>query len=502
MLSRLLSAVLLMVALIVGYLLGNGPASDWVVDVLNMLSIQWNQARLGRSGNGVAPLLVAGFLFGQGIYLSLRQLITRFASVRRKRSDHLATWDRGVQLGSRFGLHQYLKKCSIWATEDPTARIPSIAFFKLRGLNELNDRLGPSVGTLVLRRIAAELRAASSTGTASALERWFLHHTPGSATDLTTAIPPVRFPARWSGATFALAFRDLEALQTVSIVRAISDWIRLEISTIDETVRPTLSVAVSIGSPGVTAKGLIAPVRQTLASTSDSTLTVMLDPTDVRALSIAQLGGIDVKHTPMAISQEDAKGSDESDSDFSLTRSLSWGRTWGLPFACLAGAILLLNLTGHASQIQTSFPWPENLTELQIVDPSGPKTIRLTRTHLPDQATSEWALSDVLLIQGNIKDGSYALCQIHVAVRNNSKHSYFVSPYDFTAIDKSGSKLVFDPQRALRIANGLTGKWLAPGESISGWLPIIRRDAEIAGLVFWPDRDNHIVIGPSSEASR
>jgi hypothetical protein len=173
-------------------------------------------------------------------------------------------------------------------------------------------------------------------------------------------------------------------------------------------------------------------------------------------------------------------------------------RTWGPALACILAALVWMRVTGNKAPVQVSmFPWPATLDQVQVVENNGPKAIHLLRTTLPSQDSPNWSLSDVQLLQGDPADGFFPTCQVHVTVRNNSRHTYYVSAFDFSAIDAAGRKTEFDPQRMMRFEQGIVGRWVEPGDSISGWLLMFRKAAPITTILFEPDRATRMQLNSS-----
>ena len=192
----------------------------------------------------------------------------------------------------RFGLYRYLEHCAKWATEDPTTRTQSLALFKIRGLGALNDEMGSMAATQLLQRIAVELRLASLPDAASRLEHWRVQYLPRPLIPSGRGMPFPRYPARWSGSTFALAFRELDAAQAISITRDLAAWIRSELTALKARHTMTLSAGIAVGNANVTARALAAAAIESLASETDALVTVAYDSTDLRGEAIAQMTGI------------------------------------------------------------------------------------------------------------------------------------------------------------------------------------------------------------------
>ena len=494
MLFRLRQFLLFSLAASIGYFIGNGPFAEWVIDSYHMLMCDWGIWRMARSPNDSSlPLLIAGFLLGQGIYLFVRRVRANIEPMRARKAERIAAWDPALLLATRFGLHRYLEQCVLWAAEDPTSRTQSLALFKIRGLGKLNERQGTLVTTQLLRRIAVELRAESLPESASRLQRWFVRYLPRPQANNPHAVPPARYPARWSGATFALAFRELDAAQAVSISREMAAWIRGEIAALGSPEKLELVSAIAIGIPSVSSRGLAAAATQGLQIETTSLITVVHDPSDVRANIISQMS--DVAHQGVEMIR---RGASEEAASISLTfgrRCQIWLKMWGTALGCVVAALLTLFTPGVTGSIQVgAFFWPDNLDSVQVVDRQGPRTVRLVRSQAEVKSSGGWQLSDTRIIQGDPADTSFSPCQIHVTVTNFARHSYYVSAYDFEAVDGKGRHLTFDPRSMARFAQGLTGRWLDTGESWSAWLRISRLDAPISEVVFEPDKETRIAV--------
>jgi GGDEF domain-containing protein len=476
----------LLLAAVVGFLLGNGPFSEWVEDVYHMLAVAWRGERLSRGSNGFLSLLVAGYLLGQGVYLLGRQVAVRLGPARIKQAERIASWDPSLRLGTRFGLHRYLENCVRWAAEDPTARTQSLALFKVRGIGYLNDAQGTLAATRLLQSIASDIRGATLPEASSGLKRWLTHFLPRPVDTSSGATMPPRYAARWTGSTFALAFRELDAVQAVTIAREVAAWIRSELDSRALPDQLSISASIAIGTPSVTARGLAAAAVQGIREKRGALITVVHDPNDVRSTVIGQMSDVDHFSISMDHWAADPTLASATKEASDLT---SWLRRWGPSMGCIVGAIVWLQVTGSKVPLTTSnFAWPDSLDQVQVVDTNGPKTIRLQRRSLPPQSSSTWDLTDIRIVQGNPADGPFPTCMVHVTVRNRSQHKFYLSAFDFSAIDATGKIFQFDPQRMLRFEHGISGRWLKPDEVTSGWLLMYRRDAPITTLLFEPDR--------------
>lgn len=496
MFRRLRLSLWFLFAATVGYLVGSGPFADWVEDVYHMVELAWRNERLSRGSNGALPMLVAGYLIGQGIYLAIRQYIRRIGPAKVRNSERTAAWDPSLHIGTRFGLHRYLEQCVRWAAEDPTARTHSLALFKLRGLGELNEKCGTYPTTQLLQRIATDLRLAAVPDSISKIRRVFARYFPRPIEPQLSGLAAARYPARWSGGTFALAFRELDAVQAVGMAREVATWIAGELNELSTSSKPRLSAAIAIGIPNVTARGLTKAAVQALDKQTDSAIVVVHDPADVRADIVAQMS--DVDRMSIAMDRREPEIGTELAGTGVRAQFMLWLRSWGPAVGCMVGALLWLQVTGgRAAALALPRAWPDNLTEVQVVTPSGARTVHLVRQMFVGQSSAGWTI-DGFIVQGNPAEGRYTFFQIHVTVTNHTKHPYFVSVDDFLALDSDSRSFQFNPDRMLQFEEGITGRWLGPGESFSGWLAAHRDNAPINRLIFEPTRNSRLVLETST----
>ena len=494
MLPRIRLAFLVVAATVIGYALGSSQGGGVVTDFSHMVGLAWNHERLVRSGStgGVPALLVSGFLIGQGLFLLARRFFGRIGANRAKRMEELATWDPAVQLSTRFGLHLYLEQCARWSAEDPTTRLQSLALFKVRGLGTLNGKRRTLVATELLQRIATELRLASLPDGTSTIRRLLVQYFPGPQSRWRTRVPQARVSARWSGATFALAFRELDATQVTTIARGVTSWIRRELASIQEGAELSVVTSVAIGTAGVYGRELAQVATRAIDGAVGEDVVIAIDEGDSRGKAIEGQSGVTVRRIAMHQSETESPGS--LDPVYFMERLVVWLRLWGPGGTCLLGALVVLGFSGGKALPNPVFPWPESLGQLQIVDRNGPRTVNIVRQLLTPTETAFWRISDAVVVQGNPRDGAYSFCQIRLTLTNRSNRTTYVSVYDFTAIDTAGRKWEIDPTRALRVDKGITGRWLNPGESWTGWLIVARGEKAITGLLFEPDPSTSIQL--------
>jgi hypothetical protein len=128
------------------------------------------------------------------------------------------------------------------------------------------------------------------------------------------------------------------------------------------------------------------------------------------------------------------------------------------------------------------------------VDSSGTRTVRLERTVLPNAYSSAFKLLNPRIIQAHESDKRYQLVQVQITVENTSAQTQYVCFSDFQAIDASQHRITPEPERMIRVANGLIGRWLQPGERWTGWLFLRRMNEPIIGIEFQPDRFNSLRV--------
>jgi len=312
-----------------------------------------------------------------------------------------------------------------------------------------------------------------------------------------TGLVSPRYAARWTGSTFALAFRELDAVQAVSISREVAGWISGELAKQQSAAGLILCSSIAIGIPCVTARGLAAAAVRPLNDKSDSAITVVHDAADVRTNVLGTMSNVAHLSINMERRDQDPSLNPTPSGIGQFLQNLL--RDWGFGFACIFGAVLLMYLTGSkGAPLAKSYAWPPNFTEVELVDSTGVHTVHLVRHAFTAQSSANWSLSDVTMAQGNPADGFFAPVQIHLTITNRSEHRYYVGASDFAAIDANGHRFEFDPQRMLHFDQGITGRWLSPGDSWSGGMIISRGIAPIEKIVFQPDRVTRIELSSSN----
>jgi GGDEF domain-containing protein len=492
MLSRLRQAVGPIVAFAIGYLLGGGPVALFLHDLFKMLGVEWSRYQAAGGAGGNFPILIAGFFLGQGLFLLARGVIKALAPARVRYVEEVASWEPGLLLASRFGVQRYLAGCVKWANEDPSARTQSLVFFRIRGLAKLNEALGTLAVTNLLRQIAGELRAAALPDAASKLSRVLAKYAPRRVAIRVGRIPASRCAARWSGAVFALAFRELQPHEVIAVAQDLAAWIRGELAALgDES--SGLSVGIGIGSPRGSARDVAGAAHAALAAVDGDTTTVAHDPGDARSGILSQIPH--VHHIEFSMSAEDAYGLPPSAAETTFRElMLVWLKRWGPAFGCLAVTPLVLMIRSPRGPLGPAyFPWPDQLKEVPLLGESGASQVKLVRTMLSVASSASWTLSNGKLVQPEAGSQLLRACQVRLTVANVSNSPRYVSGADFWLRDSAGREGRVEMQRQVRLAEGLSGKWLAPGESWSGWLVHTRGDAPVTGVVFRPDSVTRVV---------
>lgn len=493
---RFRQVFLILLATGVGYALGGSPFGNWLLDCWHMLQVRWLIERTTRSGAGAVPLLVAGFLLGQGLYLLVRRIIGDFETARARSAERVAEWEPALQLATRFGLHRYLGQCVAWAAEDPTARTQCLALFKLKGLGSLNDRLGTLATTRLLQRVAMAARQAAVPVPAPYIQRWLAQYFPRPTSVKLNHTPAPRYAARWSGATFAIAFRELDAIQAVSVARDLASFIQHELAEFEDAVQLTVSAGIAVGIPGASARGLVkaavAALEHCPPEQSNALVTAVHDPSDVRTPNLQQMSGVFAHGSSMERRDPNADALDAPAP--TNTQAIDWARRWGPSLGCILAALVILIVSAPASAIKVgSYPWPDTLDGVQVYDERGSRTVPLVRTQLAPVSALGWTLSDVMIVQPTPGEAAVNLVEIRVRITNGTPASRYVSALNFSVTDANKKTLSLAPQQMLRMSQGITGKWLKPGETWSGWLRTTRT-APITELVFEPGSGIRLIL--------
>jgi GGDEF domain-containing protein len=473
-----------LLALGIGYALASGVVTETLTDLYHMVAMALNAYRLRAGSGGTVWLLVAGFLLGQGIVLMMRRLVLTLLPKTILWMEDDAAWDPALLLATRFGLQQYLRGSVEWAAQTSPESTQSIALLKISGLGRLNDGRGTRVATELLHDIAAQVRLAALPSTASRLSSLLTQHLPRRYRLHTT--PEPRCAARWSGSTFALAFRGMEVNQAMGIVRELAAGIRSDLAELDEGLE--LRVAFAMGPVGTSARAVLGAASAAIEAADAKAITVAVDPKDGRVPLLATVQDVRTLETEMERSLLDSREKVAPEAS-GLRATL---RAWGPVVACFGGVPIVMALGGGSGEIEKVYPWPPDLTTLPSVNASGTSMVRIVRQDLPGVSSADWEISGSMT---QAEPGQHRILgvEFHLAVTNRSKSGQYVSVYDFTALDASGKELEFVPRRVMRMPEPLDAKWLQPGETWSGWLSINRKEEPVRGIVFRPDRRTQLI---------
>lgn len=490
MLNRLRRIFWFVLALGIGYALASGVVAETLTDLYHMTALALHAYRLSSGSSGTVWLLVSGFLLGQGIVLVVRRLLLVLLPRTTLWAEEDAAWDASLLLTSRFGLERYLGQCASWAAQTNPENTQSIALLKISGLGKLNETRGTQTATELLQDIAARVRVAALPATASRLSSLLTRHLPRRFR-LRGGTPEPRCAARWSGSTFALAFRGMEVNQAMGIARQLASGIRWELAELDEDVELELHVAFAMGAPGVSTRALLAAADVAIEAADGKGLAVAVDPSDSRSSLIATVQDVRIVGAQMERGLPSPQA--QTGQEHSGFRAIVRG--WAPVVACFAGVPIVMAL-GGGGEIEKVHPWPSDLTSLSSVSASGSSTVHLVRQELRPASTADWEISKGTMTQAEPGTHNIPGVEFQLSLTNHSKSRRYVSVYDFSVIDTSGQVLEFSPRRVMRMPEPLDGKWLDAGESWAGWLSIARKGDPVRALVFRPDSRTQLMIEP------
>jgi hypothetical protein len=241
-------------------------------------------------------------------------------------------------------------------------------------------------------------------------------------------------------------------------------------------------------------RGVEGAASAALNAADANTIAVAHDPGEARAGLLSEIG--DVRHVEFAIDRDGSDRGlvprDEASARDSVKR---WLKAWGPALGCLAGTVVLLRISSPPGPPRiVVFPWPDHLTKMPVMTAAGPSNVKLVRSALSTESTAGWRVSGRKLVQPDPAEQSYRACQVEVDVTNLSGTARYVGAQDFSLLDTTGREWRVEPRLVVRLANGLGGKWVGPGETWSGWLQQARGDAPVTGLVFAPDGATRIAL--------
>jgi GGDEF domain-containing protein len=488
-LRRLLGFLL---AAAIGYALASTVVTGVVGDLYHMAAVYLTGYRLRAGAGGTIWILLAGFLLGQAVVLTARRLLVSLAPKATEWAEEAAGWDSALLLPTRFGVQRFLNACAKWAARESSESTQSIALLKIMGLGKLNDARGTRVATELLQRVASELRATALPTDASKLSKLLARHLPPRFALDDSSAPKVRCAARWSGSTFALAFRGLEVHAAFIVIRELAAWIRAELAAVGPDAGLELRVAFVMAPQGASARSVVDAAGVALSAADNVNLTVAVEPKDGRAplfATVADLRRVDVPMAPVELPP-----STPDKPAVSRPRLAAFVRGWGPVLACVLGVPLVMAIGAGKSDFERGFPWPLDLKSVPVVDATGTSQVNLVHQNLKEESADGWKVSNALMTQAEPGNAKVKKVEFRVDVTNLSTSARYVSMFDFVAIDAAGNEYDFNLSRVMKYAQPLDGRWLDPGETWQGWMFQVRKDAPMVGLVFRPSDQTRLVL--------
>lgn len=490
MLIRLRRILGFVLAAAIGFVLANGFVANFFSDVTHMGIVALGAYR-ARSGSGSTLwILVAGILLGQAGVLTTRRVIARLAVKSREWDELTASWDAGLHLPTRFGMQRYLDACVSWAAQGTTESAQSVVLFKLSGIGALNEKRGSRVATELFHEIARELRISTLPSNSSRFSFVLARHWPRRFNLDEGKTPVARCAARWTGSTFALAFRGLEVHHAFAVVRELTTWLRSELATAGADSGLELKVAFVMAPFGTSARSIVNAAGVVLAVADVFGITVGVDPNDGRASLLAAVP--DLRRVDVAMDHPDSSVQ-AMPKQPARSRLGAWVRGWGPIGVCLAGVPAIMAIGAGKSDLERQAPWAPDITSVPVRDGLGSSETKLVRHHLTEETSSDWKLSAGKLTQGDPNSQTVRQVEVYLEVTNLSKFRRYVSFYDFSAVDADGNELEFPSRRVMKLDKPLDGRWLARGEKLSGWMSVWRGEKPVTAIVFRPFGSAHML---------
>lgn len=497
MLIRLRRILWFLLAVAIGSALASSVAIGAIGDLAHMAAVYLTGYRLRAGTGGTIWILLAGFLLGQAVVLTVRRSIGALTPKATKWAEEDASWDSALLLPSQFGVQRFLDFCAKWAARESPDSTQSLVLLKITGIDRLNDTRGTSVSTELLQQVARKLRLSALPAKSPKLAKLLAQYLPRPLVLDETSAPMFRCPARWSGSTFALAFRGLEVHDALIVVRDLAAKIRAELAALGPEAGLELRVAFAMGPKGTSVRSIVDAAVMALKAADTALLTVAVDPKDGRVpllATVADVRKIDVPMAPLVLPPATPT---PGKSALGRPRLATWLRGWGPVLLCLAGVPTVMAMGAGKSDFDRAFPWPPDLQSLPILDGTGTSQVRLVHQRLKDEAADGWKLSGALMTQAEPESQKVRKVEFRVEVTNQSKSSRYVSLFDFVALDAAGNELEFALNRVMKYAQPLDGRWLDPGESWSGWMFVVRNNAPVSALVFNPGGQTRLVLRPA-----
>jgi GGDEF domain-containing protein len=480
-----------------GLTLAIGPMPDLAEDCWRDLQVSWYQYRLNSGSAGTIYIMVAGFLLGQGLFLSCRQLWRGLLrSVRGRFAMIDAARDLATTLPSKFALRYFLDRSIGWARGDPSTRHVSLALVRLRGLGRVNKLSGVLQGTELLRTLAREVLDASIPPTIMGVRRWWSRWRLRPRVILYSGSPPSRCPSRWSGSTFAIAFRGVDARKAYFVVRDLTSALQELARTLQPKAEMSAIGALALLGGTATSNDLGQGAETALRAASEpGTVVVAHEPNDGGTAMLDEFKDlqrvlIEVKSDSGVVVEEEPEGPSVG------ARVGRWLKGWGVALACLGAVPIVVMIGNQGGGPKLIYPWPENLKAVPTLDAAGVRSVRVLRSEARAQSDGVWRVDEARLVQLelNANHPSVGFAQVHLTITNRSSVAQHLTIFDITAIDEYGRVLRVDPKGSLRFERALGARTLGPGERWSGWLSFIRRDALVKSLIVQPARGSRLYL--------
>jgi len=485
----------LLAAFALGLALAVGSGPDIAEDLWRDLQVSWYRYRLTSGSSGAIYIMVAGFLLGQGLFLTGRQL---WRGVLRTMRGHFAMLDAARDLAtglpSKFALRSFIDRTIGWARSDPSTRHVSLGLVRLRGLGRVNKLAGVLRGTELLRTLAREVLEAAIPPTVTGLRRLWARLRLGPRVILFSSSPPSRCPARWSGSTFAIGFRGVDARKAYFVVRdlttALQEIARSAYPKSELTARGALAI---LGGKAV-ASDLAQGVETALGAAKDGSVVVAHEAADGSAAMLEEFK--DLQHVPLTVDSSTAEVHEEEERPSVGAIVAGWLRGWGIALACLGAVPLVLMIGDKGGEPATIFPWPDNLKEVPTYDSKGVSSVRLLRSSARPLSDGTWQVEEAQAVQlePTAAHASAGIVQVRLTISNRSSSAQHLTMFDITVLDDQGRQIRAEPKYSLRYEQPLGARTLGPGERWSGWLSFRRRDATIKALVVQPRRGSRLYL--------
>jgi GGDEF domain-containing protein len=483
-----------------GLVLSSGTFPDFVQDVVNDLRVTWHLYRLSAGATGTLYLMVSGYLLGQGSFLTVRQLWTRVLRPLRSRWGEVdAARDFSTGLPSRFALATFLEKSVKWAEPEASTRHVAVALFHLNGLERLNEFAGTNIGTELLYRISKEIRNGSVPELVTGVRRMLARAQITPSSILNAATPPSRCPGRWSGATFAIAYRGVESRRTVFLAQDMLRHLDAMVREVNPEAELSMTGSLVLFSLGATVRDMADAAEKALEVVAGpGGLIVAHGPGEGSASMLEEFK--ELPRFPLTLSAKNLRvrpAVDDEEETF-IKKFTAWGKAWGLAVACLAAVPVILYVGDRGELIRPSFPWPADVTAVPSLGAKGVQSVAIVRNTAAAVSDGTWMVDDATIAQMDATAVRGAVVQVHLSVTNRSPLPQHFTMFDISVLDDDGKQLKLDPGTSLRFENALGAKTIGPGESWSGWLQYARGTTPARALVVQPSRANRLYLPMNS----